>query len=271
MFGVISVNANGVRAAHKRGGFEWVKTQLDSGAADVVCLQEVRATTEQLSEVLDQSKLSDLYVAHDSSARLGHAGVAILSKHELTGIKTGIGPKEFDNIGRWVQATIETSAGPLTIASVYVHSGDAEKPVQVEKYKFLETMTKRFTQAQKMEQMFLACGDFNVAHREIDIKNAKANVTKAGFLPQERAYFDKWFDTVGVVDLGRTIAGEVDGPYTWWSWRGQAFDRNTGWRIDYHVANQALAPLCRDVVVTRAESYAQRWSDHAPVTAQFEL
>jgi exodeoxyribonuclease III len=159
----------------------------------------------------------------------------------------------------------------MTIASVYVHSGDAEKPVQQEKYRFLEAMTKRFQAAQKADQLFLACGDFNVGHRELDIKNWKGNLTKAGFLPEERAYFDKWFDKVGVVDLGRKHAGEVEGPYTWWSWRGQAFDNNAGWRIDYHVANSALAPLCKEIVVGRADTYAQRWSDHAPVTANFNL
>jgi exodeoxyribonuclease-3 len=189
----------------------------------------------------------------------------------LAKIKTGVGPKEFAETGRWVQAEIETKKGPMTICSVYVHSGDAEKPVQQEKYRFLEAMTKKFQAAQKADDLFLACGDFNVGHRELDIKNWKGNLTKAGFLPEERAYFDKWFDKVGVVDLGRKHAGEVEGPYTWWSWRGQAFDNNAGWRIDYHVANSALAPHCKEIVVGRADSYAQRWSDHAPVTAKFNL
>ena len=271
MLGVISANANGVRAALKRGGFDWIKSQLDSGNAEVVCLQEVRATTDQLHEVLAAAGLSDLHVAHDSSARLGHSGVAILSTKKLGKIKTGVGPKEFAETGRWVQAEIETKKGPMTIASVYVHSGDAEKPVQQEKYRFLEAMTKKFQAAQKTDELFLACGDFNVGHRELDIKNWKGNLTNAGFLPEERAYFDKWFGKVGVVDLGRKHAGEVEGPYTWWSWRGQAFDNNAGWRIDYHVANSSLAPHCKEIVVGRADSYAQRWSDHAPVTAKFNL
>ena len=271
MLGVISANANGVRAALKRGGFDWIKSQLDSGVAEVVCLQEVRATTDQLHEVLAAAGLSDLHVAHDSSARLGHAGVAILSTKKLAKIKTGVGPKEFAETGRWVQAEIETKKGPLTVASVYVHSGDAEKPVQQEKYRFLAAMTKRFQAAEKSGDLFLACGDFNVGHRELDIKNWKGNLTNAGFLPEERAYFDQWFHKVGVVDLGRKHAGEVEGPYTWWSWRGQAFDNNAGWRIDYHVATSKLATLCKDIVVGRADSYAQRWSDHAPVTAKFNL
>ena len=271
MLGVISANANGVRASLKRGGFDWIKGQLDAGNAEVVCFQEVRSTTDQLHEVLAAAGLSDLHVAHDSSARLGHAGVAILSTKKLSKVKTGVGPKEFAETGRWVQAEIDTKKGPMTIASVYVHSGDAEKPVQQEKYRFLEAMTKKFQVAQKTDDLFLACGDFNVGHRKLDIKNWKGNLTKAGFLPEERAYFDKWFDKVGVVDLGRKHAGEVEGPYTWWSWRGQAFDNNAGWRIDYHVANSKLAPHCKEIVVGRADSYAQRWSDHAPVTAKFNL
>jgi exodeoxyribonuclease-3 len=179
MLGVISANANGVRAALKRGGFDWIKSQLDAGNAEVVCLQEVRATTDQLYEVLAAAGLSDLHVAHDSSARLGHAGVAILSTKKLSKIKTGVGPKEFADTGRWVQAEIETKKGPMTVASVYVHSGDAEKPVQQEKYRFLEAMTKKFQAAQKADELFLACGDFNVGHRELDIKNWKGNLTKA--------------------------------------------------------------------------------------------
>ena len=271
MFNVITVNVNGVRAAARRGGMAWIREQLDTGAAHVVCLQEVRATTKQLLEVLDEDGFGDINVAHDSSARLGHAGVAILTRLPLDQVTTGVGPKEFADTGRWVQAQVETSKGPLTIASIYVHSGDAEKPVQQEKYRFLDAMTKRLKTAQASDAMFLACGDLNVAHREADLKNWKGNLTKAGFLPQERAYFDNWFEKLGVVDLGRKVAGDVDGPYTWWSWRGQAFDNNAGWRIDYHLANTALAPLCHDVVVHRAESYAERWSDHAPVIASFDL
>jgi exodeoxyribonuclease-3 len=271
MLNVVTVNVNGVRAAAKRGGFAWLRKRINAGEIDVVCLQEVRATTEQLHEVLQAEGLADLHVAHDSSLRLGHAGVAILSTLPLAKVKQGIGAKEFDGTGRWVQAQIETGSGPLTIASIYVHSGDAEKPVQQEKYRFLDAMTKKFQTAQKTDEPFLACGDFNVGHRELDIKNWKGNLTKAGFLPEERAYFDKWFDKVGVVDLGRRHAGEVEGPYTWWSWRGQAFDNNAGWRIDYHVANSALAAHCKEIVVGRADTYAQRWSDHAPVTAKFNL
>ena len=271
MFSVTTVNVNGVRAAARRGGMAWIKEQLDTGATQVVCLQEVRATTDQLLEVLNDEGFGEINVAHDSSARLGHAGAAILTRLPLTDVTTGVGPKEFADTGRWVQGRVETPQGPLTVASIYVHSGDAEKPVQQEKYRFLDAMTKRLKAAQASDEFYLACGDLNVAHREADLKNWKGNLTKAGFLPEERAYFDKWFDKLGIVDLGRRVAGDVDGPYTWWSFRGQAFDNDAGWRIDYHLANTSLAAHCRDVVVHRADSYAERWSDHAPVVATFDL
>lgn len=271
MLKVVTVNVNGVRAAARRGGFAWLRNRIHAGEIDVVCLQEVRATTEQLHEVLKGEGLADLFVAHDSSARLGHAGVAILSTRELENVKTGIGAKEFDGTGRWVQAQVNTTAGPLTIASVYVHAGDVEKPVQQEKYRFLDAMTKQLSKWQKSNEMFLASGDLNVAHREADLKNWKGNLTNAGFLPQERAYFDKWLNKLGIVDLGRTHAGDVIGPYTWWSWRGQAFDNDAGWRIDYHLATTPAASKCKDVVVHRAPDYDARWSDHAPVVASFDL
>lgn len=269
-FNVITVNVNGVRAAARHGGMAWLRERLQSDTA-VICLQEVRATSDQLLDVLNDEQFGEVNVAHDSSNRLGHAGVAILSYLPLEKVSMGVGPKEFDGIGRWVQATVATNRGPLTVASVYVHAGDPEKPVQQEKYRFLEAMTKRFKAAAKSDELYLACGDLNVGHQTLDIKNWKANQKNAGFLPEERAYFDTWFNKVGMVDLGRRIAGEVNGPYTWWSARGQAFDTDTGWRIDYHLANPALAQHCSDVVVHRAESYAERWSDHAAVTATFTL
>ena len=269
-FKVLTVNVNGVRAAARHGGMDWLRQQLETDTA-VLCLQEVRATTDQLLDVLHEAGFGEVNVAHDSSSRLGHAGVAMVSYLPLQDVSAGVGPKEFDGIGRWIQASVETGSGPLTIASVYVHSGDAQKPVQQEKYRFLDAMSKHFKKAGQSEGLYLACGDLNVGHQTLDIKNWKGNQKNAGFLPEERAYFDTWFNKLGMVDLGRRIAGDVDGPYTWWSARGQAFDKDTGWRIDYHLANPVLASACTDVVVHRANSYAERWSDHAAVTASFDF
>lgn len=275
MFAVTSVNVNGVRAAARKGGLERLGDSLASGEVQVVCLQEVRATDEQLREVLAAAGLSHLHLANAASARLGHAGVALLSTLPLANVRRSLGPREFADTGRWVQADVETGLGPVTVASVYVHAGDAEKPVQQEKYRFLDAMTKWFRAAQRTaaaeNRHFIAAGDLNVAHRQQDLKNWKGNLKNAGFLPEERAYFDRWFDQLGVVDLGRRHAGDIEGPYTWWSMRGQAFDTDTGWRIDYHLANPALAELLKEVRVDRAPSYAERWTDHAPVTARFGL
>jgi exodeoxyribonuclease-3 len=117
----------------------------------------------------------------------------------------------------------------------------------------------------------LLTGDLNVAHREADLKNWKGNLAKSGFLPRERAWFDHLLDDLGWVDVVRALAGEGPGPYTWWSWRGKAFDNDAGWRIDYQIASPALGALAVKAEVDRAPSYAERWSDHAPVVVQYDL
>ena len=117
----------------------------------------------------------------------------------------------------------------------------------------------------------LLTGDLNVAHKEADLKNWKGNLKSAGFLPEERVWFDELFDELGLVDVARRLSGEGPGPYSWWSWRGKAFDTNAGWRIDYHIATPGLADAAVDTAVDRAPSYADRWSDHAPVVVTYAL
>jgi exodeoxyribonuclease III len=151
--------------------------------------------------------------------------------------------------------------------SVYVHTGQEDSPKQDEKYRFLDAMTQRLAQLSQRERVLVA-GDFNIAHTERDIKNAKGNRGKSGFLEGEREYLTDWLQS-GWVDIGREHAGDVDGPYTWWTWRGQAFDRDVGWRIDYMYTTPALAKELSHYSVGRAPSYAERWSDHAPVSAHF--
>jgi exodeoxyribonuclease-3 len=274
-FAVMTVNVNGVRAAARKGGIAEIGQQIRSGALQVACLQEVRATTKQLEEVLQQQGLADLYWAHDDSTRLGHSGVALLSAVPLRNIQFGLGPADFDGTGRWVQATVDTAAGPLTVASVYVFAGDVDKPVQQDKYRFLAAMSEWFIAACATATagggQALVCGDLNVAHTEADIKNWRGNIGKAGFHVDERAYLTSWFEDIGVVDVGRAYAGAVEGPYTWWSMRGQAFDTDTGWRIDYQVATPELATSVADLRIDRAPSYSQRWSDHAPLTVVYDL
>ena len=270
MLTVVTSNVNGVRAALRKGGLAQLRAAQSDGRADVICLQEVRATTAQLHEALEEAGFVGVHVAHDESTKAGHAGVALISRLPLQDITFGVGPVEFRRVGRWVEATIDATGTPVRIASVYVPTGDAEIPdKQAEKYRFLDAMTKRMRSHMRSGAEALIVGDLNVAHREVDLRNWKGNLKSAGFLPAERAYFDAWLGSHGWVDLHRQHFGDVEGPYTWWSNRGQAFDRNVGWRIDYLLATPGLAARCEAIEIDRASSYAERWSDHAPVTATF--
>ena len=162
--------------------------------------------------------------------------------------------------------------GPLTVVSAYIHSGEAETPKQDEKYAFLAAMDRRLkalrARATRAKGHVVVCGDFNIAHHNVDIKNWKGNLKSAGFLPEERVYLDRWFGK-DWVDLGRALGGDGPGPYTWWSWRGKAFDTDAGWRIDYVIATPGLAAHAATAVVGRASSYDERWSDHAPLSVNF--
>ena len=265
---VITSNVNGIRAALRRGGLEW----LAQAGADVICLQEVRASPDQLTEALHASSLASWHVAHVEAPEKGRAGVAVLTKAAPVAVRDRFRQTAINDQGRWIEVDLNTDVGPVTIASVYVHSGEAGTPKQDAKYAFLEGMDSRMgalvKRASKDGVEALVCGDWNIAHREVDIKNWKGNLASAGFLPEERAYLDRWFAD-SWIDLGRRFGGEGPGPYTWWSWRGKAFDNDAGWRIDYHVATPGLADRAETVVIGRAPSYAERWSDHAPVTVDF--
>lgn len=267
-FRVVTVNVNGIRAAARRGGLDW----LHQVKADVICLQEVRATHAQLHEVLAESRLKNFSVAHAPAPQLGRAGVAILTKGEPIEQRERSGVAGLDNSGRWVEVDLASPWGPVTVVSVYVHTGEADSPKQQEKYAFLDVMDARLralrTRATRRKGHVVVCGDLNIAHQEIDIKNWRGNLASAGFLPQERAYLDRWFAR-DWIDLGRTLGGPGPGPYTWWSWRGRGFDTDGGWRIDYVISTPGLAERAKRAVVGKAPTYAERWSDHAPLTVTF--
>ena len=272
MLSIVSANVNGIRAAARRGGVKW----LSDRKPHIICLQEVRANDKQLADAIADSPLADMYVADAPSDKPGRAGVAILSGREAVDVRVGLG--EFDVDGRWIEADFIDGESILSVVSAYTHTGEADTPRQVEKYRFLDAMHVRMDQfaqrAARGEGEALITGDLNVAHREVDIKNWKGNRGRAGFLEEERAYFDRWLgaaeDEVGIwVDLGRKHGGPGPGPYTWWTWRGQAFDNDTGWRIDYQIATQGLAARSTGSEVGRAASYAERWSDHAPLTVTY--
>jgi exodeoxyribonuclease-3 len=262
---VATVNVNGIRAAFRRGMGAW----LERSAPDVLLVQEVRADDEILAAYLapDEWRL-----AHEPAVAKGRAGVAVASRLPVRAIRIGIGTGAATDSGRWVEADVELpGGGVLTAVSAYVHSGTAGTPSMDEKYAFLDAVTARMGALVADGGLAVVAGDLNIAHREADIRNWKGNLKSAGFLPQERAYLDRWFDELGWRDVGRELAGPGPGPYTWWSWRGKAFDNDTGWRIDYQLATPALAAAARAARIDRASSYAERFSDHAPFVVDYEL
>ena len=265
MLTVATVNVNGIRAAFRRGMGPW----LQDTDPDLLLLQEVRAPDDVLRDLLG----ADWNIAHAEPAIDGHkgrAGVAVATRRPIKGERGELGPERFDGTGRWVEADVVLDDGTtLTAVSTYVFTGEFETPPrQEEKYAFLDAITERLTELRADGRHVLMCGDLNIAHREADLKAWKANRKKSGFLPEERAWLDRLFEA-GWVDLGRRFGGEGPGPYSWWSWRGKAFDNDAGWRIDYQIASPELAGAAKNCVVHRAPTYAERWSDHAPVVATY--
>jgi exodeoxyribonuclease-3 len=263
---LISANVNGIRAAVRRGGLDW----LAEARPDALCLQEVRASDEQLAKALHGSAFQDWQVTHAACSSAGRAGVAVLTPRSPTRVQRELDDLGFSDCGRWVEADVSLGGVVVTLVSVYVHTGEAGTGRQDEKYAFLEAMSSRMKQLGSDGRLTVVTGDLNVAHRQADLKNWKGNLGRSGFLPQEQAYLDGWLGA-GWVDVTRRSAGDVEGPYTWWSWRGKAFDNDTGWRIDYQLATEPLAQLVTATSVGRADSYAQRWSDHAAVLVDYEL
>lgn len=264
---LISVNVNGIRAAARRGGMTW----LAERQPDVLCLQEVRATDEQLRECLELGGFGEWHVAHTEAESKGRAGVAVVSRQAHSRVRVTVGPAEFDGSGRWVEADLETPAGTVSVASTYVHTGHAGTPRQEQKLRFLDAIGSRLEEWTSSEALAVVTGDLNVAHREDDLKNWKGNLRKAGFLPEERDRFDRWLGAGRWVDVHRAAHGPGPGPYTWWSWRGKAFDNDSGWRIDYQLASRPLAARAATASVGRAAAYDLRWSDHAAVVVDYDL
>jgi exodeoxyribonuclease-3 len=277
---IATINTNGVRAAYRRGMAKW----LDGREVDILAIQEVRASTADLEELLGP----EWDILHDAATAKGRAGVALASRaaspnHRGASIhRVTLGEDDFDSAGRWLEADYEVGDQIVTVVSTYVHSGEAGTPKQVEKYKFLDAMESRMPELAADGKYAVILGDLNVGHRKLDIRNWRGNQKAAGFLPEERAYWDRFVGSeedphynsgagLGWVDVGRKWAGEVDGPYTWWSWRGQAFANDTGWRIDYQLASPALAATVKDYSVDKAASYEERFSDHTPVVVDYAV
>ncbi len=262
---ITTVNVNGVRAAAGKGLLDWLATT----SADVVCLQEVRASDDQLRRAIAPALDAGWHVVGAESSAKGRAGVAIVSRVPADAVRVGFGAEEFADAGRYLEADF----GAVTVGSLYLPTGEADTPKQDQKERFMKEFAaylgERAADVTAAGRDMVVCGDWNIAHTERDIKNWKGNVRKSGFLPGEREWVGALLDTGRWRDVAREHHGDVAGPYSWWSYRGKAFDTDAGWRIDYHLVTPALAEKVVEARVERAATYAERWSDHAPVTVRF--
>ena len=251
---IITLNVNGIRSAQRKGLFRWLARQR----ADVVCLQEVRAHEEQIADEVYRPKSFHCY--YSPAQRPGYSGVALFSRERPTRLIEGFGSDEFDSEGRYLEARF----GHLSVVSLYAPSGSSSEARQEAKYRFLDEFMVHLQRLRRRRAII--CGDWNIAHRQIDLKNWRSNQKNSGFLPEERAWMDELFGNGGFVDAFREVDSR-DEQYTWWSNRGRAWDNNVGWRIDYQVVSRNLAGCAR-----RARIYkAQRFSDHAPLIMDYEL
>ena len=255
LFRVISLNANGIRAAARKGVFEWLRKQ----EADVVCVQETKAQVHQLTDECFQPEGYHCY--YEDAIKKGYSGTAIYTKHEPKNVVRGYGDQEFDDEGRYLEVQLDD----INIVSLYLPSGSSSEERQEAKYRCMETFTNHLKKLRRKRSEYVICGDWNIAHKEIDLKNWKQNQKNSGFLPEERAWLDDVFGDYGFVDAFRSVKQEPDA-YTWWSNRGRAWDNNVGWRLDYQVVTPGLGDK-----VLRTEIYKQeRFSDHAPLIMDYD-
>ena len=253
---VITLNVNGIRSAAAKGLFPWLAQQQ----ADVICLQEVRAREEQFAG--HEISLPGYHAAFYPAERPGYAGVALYSRAAPERVVRGFGVREFDGEGRYLEAQFPG----LAIVSLYLPSGSSGPERQQSKDRFLRAFLPHLRALRRRRRQYILCGDWNIAHREIDLKNWRANQKNSGFLPHERAWLDELFDEVGYIDAFRSVNPQPD-QYTWWSNRGQAWAKNVGWRIDYQIASPRLAGAARAAQIFRA----RRFSDHAPLIMDYEI
>lgn len=254
---VTTANVNGIRSAAGKGFFDWVAQRRP----DLLCLQETKAWRSQLDP--DGPFFPQGYHVHFAEAqKKGYSGVAVYSRREPDDVQVGLGFPEVDREGRWLAARF----GALTVVSFYMPSGSSGDHRQSFKYAFMEPLLEYLKEFRDRRAPLIICGDWNIAHTRRDLKNWRSNQKNSGFLPEERAWLDRLFGEAGFVDAFRVLKPEAE-EYTWWSFRGQAWANDTGWRIDYHVVSPDLAERLRGVDIYRE----QRFSDHAPLTMEYDL
>ena len=252
---VITFNANGIRSAADKGFFRWLAAQN----ADVICLQETRARIHQLSD--DHFFPPGYHCHYFDAQRPGYAGTAIFSRIEPDHVQKGLGWEPVDSEGRWIQADYKD----ISVVSLYMPSGSSGEERQAIKFALMERLMPHLEALRRKKREFIICADWNICHREIDLKNWRGNRKNSGFLPEERAWLDDLFGPVGYVDAFRVVNPHAD-QYTWWSNRGRARENNVGWRLDYMAVTPGLQPKVRAESVYRDE----RFSDHAPLTMDFD-
>ena len=255
---IITANLNGIRSAAGKGFFEWMQAQRP----DVLCIQETKAQEHQL--VAEQHFPTGYHAFFCDAEKKGYSGVAIYSRRAPDRVVRGLGEgfEDMDAEGRFIQADF----GGLSVISLYLPSGSAREERQQVKYDFMYRLEARLQAMQADGREYIICGDWNIVHKEIDIKNFKANQKNSGCLPEERAWLDKLFGPLGFVDAFRLVDPRP-GQYTWWSNRGQAWANNVGWRIDYQVITPGLADKVKAAAIYRDE----RFSDHAPLTIDYDM
>ena len=253
---IITLNANGIRAADRKGFFDWMLKQN----ADVVCLQEIKAQTEQLDVRVLQP--AGYYGFFNSAQKKGYSGVALYSRRQPDKVSCQLGWETADGEGRFLQADYQD----VSVVSVYLPSGTSGQVRQKVKYDFMERFDQVLMAMRRRQREFIICGDWNIAHKEIDLKNWRSNRKNSGFLPEERAWMDKVFGQLGMVDAFRVVNQEAE-QYTWWSNRGQSWAKNVGWRIDYQVVTPGLTNRIKSVSIYKQ----QRFSDHAPLTIDYDI
>jgi exodeoxyribonuclease-3 len=258
MLRIISLNLNGIRSATTKGALTW----LQETAPDIVCLQELKAQLPDMSpEMLAPAGYHGCF--HCAEKR-GYSGVGIYSKAKPSRVIEGMGVPEFDAEGRLIRADFDEQN--LSVFSVYLPSGSSGPERQEAKFRFLDAFFPMLATLKAEGREIVICGDWNIAHQEIDLKNWKGNLKNSGFLPEERAWMTKVLSELGWVDVYRRLhPSKTDEAYTWWSNRGQAWAKNVGWRIDYQLATPGIAATALTATVYKD----QRFSDHAPLTVDY--
>jgi len=257
---LINLNLNGIRSAYSKGLWEW----LDSIRPDCIGIQEIRASHDDLA-VPHFLQCGNLVPHFNPALRKGYSGVGVYTRSQPTTVRRGFGSTEFDPEGRWIELQFDTPERQLSIVSAYFPSGSSSEERQAAKFRFLAEIAPILRSLARERELIL-CGDINIAHRNIDIKNWKGNIRNSGFLPEERAWIDQLIESIGLVDVYRHLNPDIE-QYTWWSNRGQARKNNVGWRIDYQFSTPQIAALAR-----RAWVYSDhKFSDHAPLIIDYDL